>query len=295
MKKVKLIISMMVICTWSYGQQHTETVRQEIVFEQPPADNVFYLANINGDVTTEAYNGDKVLLEARVSLEAESPEQLKQAQSDIGIGRMDLQDTVIIYVKNPCNPFGKRKDNWKGKTKTEWGYSWEQNCKQRDSYSYTIHFTLKVPAQINLYVSTINNGDVSVKGVRGNLALYNVNGSIAMEEGAGITTAYTINGDVDMIYSQTPGGSSRYYTLNGDINAWYPQNFGADISFKSRNGDLYTDIKELEYQPMMIEKSSASENGIAFRVEARSSIKIRNGGVQLDFETFNGNVYIREQ
>lgn len=295
MKKVKLIlIILLTLPAGLWAQTHEESLQQEIAFEQPSGKNVFFLANINGSIKVEAYEGDRIILQARKQVSAKTEDRLQQAISEVGLGVMDRLDTILLFIKHPCHRFGQQQNKWDNhQSELLWGYDWD-NCNKKDYYDFKFDFTLKVPVNQNLHISTINKGDISVQGVKGNLVINNINGSIAVEEGAGLTRAHTINGDVDITYSQTPGEHSTYYSLNGDINAIYPKNFGADVSFKSYNGELFTNVDEIVYQPVTMEKTQASGDGIAFKLESRSSIKVRQGGVRLDFETFNGNVYLRE-
>ena len=105
----------------------------------------------------------------------------------------------------------------------------------------------------------------------------------------------TINGDLDINYISVPLTPSRFYTLNGDINATFNENLNAVLGFKSRNGDLFTNIDNIKYLPVKIEKTEVFDNGgIRYKIGEYTTIKVRNGGVKIDFETFNGNVIVKE-
>ncbi|MTI20280.1 hypothetical protein E1176_04535 [Fulvivirga sp. RKSG066] len=289
--KLYITTILLVLVTSVTAQQHTETIEKQIAFEKTGESNVFYLANINGGIKVEGYDGDKVLLTATKTIKAKTEQRLQAAVQELSIGIMDRLDTILVYINGPCAEFGRGDYKYR-KSRSGWSYNWD-DCKF--TYDFTFDIVLKVPYKLNLNLSTINKGDITVTGVEGTLDIENVNGAISLKGVNNLVEAYTINGDVDIDYKSLVGiGPSSFYTLNGDINANYPQGLKADLAFKSYNGDLYTNIEDISYRPNVMKESSTSQEGVSFKVETKSLISVRGGGAQLDFETFNGNVYIKE-
>ncbi len=273
-----------------WGQVHKEVIRKELSFEKSNSSNVFLLANINGSVEAEGYDGNVVILEAQLQLKAKTMERLNAAKQQISLGFLDRYDSIIVFVKGPCGDEDTGISK-KGK-RQKWYYQWN-NCDI--NYDFNIDFKLKIPNDLNIYLSTINNGDIEVNGINGSLDLHNINGDISASGAKKYTYAHTINGDLTLEYDDTPGPNSSYYTLNGDIKAYLPSDFQAEVTFKSYNGDIYTDFEEIQQQPMMFRKQSEEAvTGIAFKLESRSVISFGGGGPQLDFETFNGDAYLRK-
>ena len=103
---------------------------------------------------------------------------------------------------------------------------------------------------------------------------------------------HCINGDVTVSYAQNPNSDSKYYALNGDMNISYQNGLSANVSFKSMNGDLFTDFDiERQYSDS---KRSTGKGKAKFKYEAKPILQIGEGNVALDFETLNGNVYIKK-
>ena len=152
---------------------------------------------------------------------------------------------------------------------------------------------IKVPRVLNLLVSTVNNGNVEIENLGGSIVANNVNGSIKLSGISREAVASTINGNVDINYSKNPEKACRFYTLNGDINAWFQKGLAATMSFESFNGELFTNVPRLESLPVAIEKKE-TRKGIKFKVNG-NRFKVGDGGVFLDFETFNGDVYVKEK
>jgi DUF4097 and DUF4098 domain-containing protein YvlB len=154
-------------------------------------------------------------------------------------------------------------------------------------------FTLKVPFAMNVVVSTVNDGNIVIQQVGGAVQANNVNGSIKLANLTRETHASTINGDVDIEYDKNPGKECRFYSLNGDINAFFQKGLAANLSFESFNGEFYTNIDKIEHLPASVESSKKGE-GIKYKVNG-NRYKVGTGGALLDFETFNGNVYLKEK
>jgi hypothetical protein len=275
----------------SPAQTHTEDLSRELAFEIKNSSSAIWLANINGSIRAEGYAGDKVILEARKKISAKTEERLERAKKEVGLGVIDRADTIIVYIQGICGSFSRHPDKQReGGWPNAWGYDWN-NC--REEYDYRFDFVLKVPADVNVILSTVNDGEIEVSGVSAGVRAHNVNGSIRLTGLAGPTDAYTINGDVTLDYSRNPVKDCRYYTLNGDINALFQKGLGATFSFQSYNGSLYSNLEPIQPLPVELEKTQG-EKGIQFKVSS-SRYKVGPGGARLDFETFNGDVYLKEK
>ena len=255
--------------------------------------------NINGNIKVEGYSGDKILVEVEKKINAKTEGRLDLGKEEIDLGVMDRADTLLFYVKGLCSEFGKqvsRKDNWKRRY-NGWGYDWNNGRRNREDcekkYDWTMNFTIKIPSGASVFASTVNGGDVEVNAVTGYVLAENVNGSIRLKNISGATYASTINGSVDLDYSGNPPGDSRYYSLNGDINANFRKGLAAQLTFKSFNGDFFSSVDDITPMAVIVEKYEKGE-GIHYKVNG-NRYKVRQGGPLLDFETFNGDVYLKEK
>ncbi|WP_276365936.1 hypothetical protein [Chryseolinea sp. H1M3-3] len=277
------------------AQTHTEKINKEFAFEKRGSHNALMIANINGNIKVEAYPGDKIQVEITKRIQGKTNERLEKGKTEIQLGVIDLADTIILYVSSPCNHFEKSNAR-EGRTQrsTTWRYSWEQHGRScHESYDYAMDFLVKVPSSLNVLLSTINEGDIVVENVKGVVTAHNINGSIRLYNLMREAEASTINGDVDVEYAQNPQSDCRFYSLNGDINALFQKGLTASMSFESFNGSLYTNIDKLEHLPTQVEKKN-NDKGIKYKVN-NNRYKIGAGGAFLDFETFNGNVYVKEK
>ncbi len=296
MKKIFWIIWMGVATTSVLAQTHTEKITREFKFEKASPDNALMIANINGDVKVIGYEGTEILVEVTKMIKGKTQTRLEEGKAAIKLGVINEVDSIILFVEGTCSKFSKYNE---GKFRNgnrwmrNWGYSWNdcgKNCDE--NFDYTMDFVVKVPAGIHVMVSTINDGEISIENVKGIVHANNINGGIKLKNLMREADASTINGDVDIEYSKNPIKDCRFYSLNGDINAYFQKGLAANFSFESFNGDFYTDIEPLESLPVQVVETKNGED-IKYKVNG-NRYKIRTGGPLLDFETFNGNVYLKE-
>jgi DUF4097 and DUF4098 domain-containing protein YvlB len=153
-----------------------------------------------------------------------------------------------------------------------------------------------VPFGMNLHISTVNNGVITVNNVSGTLHLNNVNEEITIKNAKGTTFAHTINGDVTVSYLANPPEESSYYTINGSIRVSYQPGLSADLNLKSMNGDFFTDFPDAQSLPASVTKVHEKKGeGLVYKLNATTSIRFGKGGRTFKFETLNGNIYIKKQ
>lgn len=265
-------------------QEFKEQIVKEFTLKQNAASSTLAIYNIHGSIKVEGYSGDKVVMEIDKTISGKTKEILDQGKEEFKLMFDQNADSVIVYILDPYDSRPDR-NNWK-----------EKNQNRRIEYKYELDFTVKVPFAMNLHVSTVNGGDVSVKDVTGMLHVYNVNGAITLTNAKGATKVRTVNGNVEANYTAIPPGQSDYKTLNGDIKISYPANLSADCEFKSFRGEFYTDFPNVESLPVKVIKNQDQKNDkTIYKLNTETSIRIGNGGKTFRFETFNGNIYIKKQ
>src|SRR5690606_25453579 len=83
----------------------------------------------------------------------------------------------------------------------------------------------RVPRQANLSLGTINDGEIIVSNIVGNLELSNTNGPITVRSVTGSVIAESINAPIDVEFSGLDEiHASSFETLNGDITLGLPAN-----------------------------------------------------------------------
>lgn len=276
-----LFVGAMISCAPSRAQSSTEHIRKEIPLPAAANNTVIAVYNLLGSVRVEGYSGNKVLLEIEKTVSARKQADIEQGNREFELGIDTRQDTIVIYTRAPYDtrPSQQKKS--------------ERNTSL--PYSIKLDYVIKVPQNVNLRLSTINDGKIEVTNVSGKLKINNINGSIHVDNAKGQTDLHTINGRIDVTYAAAPTGESSCYTLNGSINATYPEGLSADIKLKSMNGSFYTDFPGAEVAPQTVVKKNTSDSGTTYKLNKDTHLKIGKGENKMNFETLNGSIYIKKK
>ena len=263
-------------------KEFKEVISKEIALRND-ASHTLVVKNVFGSIAIEGYQGDKVLLEVERTISAKNSEDLELGKKELQLKVVEEEKRIILHPDAPYIEFDK--DNLR--------YNW---CNNNDDipYDHKLSFKLKVPNSVKINVSTINDGEVSVKNTKGNyLQVSNINGGISLHNITGTTKLSCINGEVDISYAKNPTSDSEYHSLNGDINISYQKSLSANISFKSMNGELYTDF-DINKQYNKAKRNTGDKRMGKYKYESKPIVQIGNGGVEFNFETLNGDVIIKK-
>lgn len=260
-----------------------ETLKKELSFKNKNAENTLVLKNIFGPIRVEGYPGNTIQISIDKKIIADNQEDLELGKEELNIKVVEQENRWVVHPDAPYINY-----NEKGLR-----FDWCNNYEEPD-YQHKLSFKVKVPQGINLNISTVNEGDIYVANTSGGfIKVNNVNGGIDLENVEGKTNLHCINGEVNVSYSSNPQEDSKYYSLNGDINITYQNSLSADVSFKSMNGELFTDF-DVERQYVRTKKENSEKRKGKFKYQSTPVVQIGNGGLQLNFETLNGNVFIKK-
>lgn len=164
-----------------------------------------------------------------------------------------------------------------------------------DSWRQAIDLRITVPKGSSLELSTVNDGDLVVEGVEGELALHNTNGEIRVTDAKGPVSAATVNGDVRVVFkaNAAPAAPMAFSTLNGDVEVTLPPGLKADVRMRADNGDIFSDFDvQLDKKPAKVD--TEREKG-RYRVVLQREVagKIGGGGPELMLKTFNGDILLK--
>ncbi len=160
-----------------------------------------------------------------------------------------------------------------------------------------VDITLQVPAHTNLTLKTINDGDISVEQVQGELEVEDINGAVTLTQVSGSVIAHALNGNVKVsLAGVLPNKPMSFSSLNGDIDVTFPPDVKASASMKTDNGEIYSDFDvKIDASAVQPVPEAASGKGGKYRIKIDRTVKgtINGGGPEMQFKTFNGNIYIR--
>lgn len=229
---------------------------------------------VNGSIHVSGYTGEEVTIESKIRTQ-----KLKHEKKDSKKGE------GMYHITALSTTLEVEEDNNIMKVETE-------------SWKYTIDISLKVPVKTSLKLSTVNIGDITVENVTGELEIENVNGDIRLTDISGSVVGNTHNGDLTVTFQRIdPDHPMAFGTFNGDVDVTFPTDLKANVKIKTEQGDIYSDFKidQTENPVKVIEKKSHKKDGkYKVRIERAFYGSINGGGQDMQFNSFNGDIFIRK-
>lgn len=157
-----------------------------------------------------------------------------------------------------------------------------------------VNFSISVPRNFSLYLSTVNGGDVKVENVNGEMEISNVNGDVTLTNVAGSASVNTVNGDITASFNRIGDNPMAFTTVQGDIDITLPENASLMAKMRSEWGEVYTDF-EMNINRSNRENIEADSDVYRVSVNNWISGNINGGGPEYLFKTLRGDIYIRKQ
>jgi len=259
-------------------ERHDQVVKEFVL--PAGATRTVVIDNVFGAVTVRSGGGDRVAVEIRREVRARTEAELREGLDDVTFasraegGRLELgQD----------GPF--RCGDWGSERRRRGSCDWDPDYEVRWEWQVT------VPADVDLEVRTVNDGDLRVSGVRGRVEAKNVNGEVHLSGLAGEVEAATVNGDLEAEFERAPDAASSFKTVNGEIELTLPAATGAELGFETMNGEIYTDF-EVAAVPQRARSTRDERRGSRYQLDRDTVVRIGRGGPRLDLETLNGDIVV---
>lgn len=166
----------------------------------------------NGGIRVEAWDGDGILVRARVQARADTRQA---AQKTVDAVRVETAGT--IHATGP--------DRWLG------GHGW------------SVSYEIRVPRATDLDLET-HNGGIRITGVKGQIAFDAVNGGVHLADVAGDVHGRTTNGGlyVRLEGRRWDGTGLDARTTNGGVHLQLPADYAAHLETHTRNGGMRIDF-----------------------------------------------------
>jgi hypothetical protein len=230
---------------------------------------------MEGGITVRGGNVKDVLVEARSRSGGESHESRPPGAT--GMKRLDLPGNAGLDVVEEDNVITIKTASW-----------------NRPS-----DLVLTVPQRSSLQLKCLNNGDIYVEHVDGEIDADDLNGKITLKDVSGSVVAHSLNGAVHVSLDQIdPAKPMSFSTMNGDIDVTLPDNVKANVRMKTDNGEIYSDFDVklgARSQPLPNESGRRQDGTYHLRFDRGLYGTINGGGPEFQFTSFNGQIYIHKK
>jgi DUF4097 and DUF4098 domain-containing protein YvlB len=149
-----------------------------------------------------------------------------------------------------------------------------------------------------LTLRSVNNGDIKVTGVTGEFDVENINGEVTLADVSGNAVVHALNGRVIVTFrAVAPGKPMAFSSLNGDIEVTFPPDLKANVSIKSDGGEVYSDFEinmKTEAPKTIVQEKRGKGGKFVVRIDKTVRGTINGGGQEIQFNNFQGDIYIRK-
>jgi hypothetical protein len=210
------------------------------------------VANVNGRIDVEAWDGATVEVRAERTGKGHTPEAAKQM-----LDRIEIREEVTATRIRLETKVAKTSEWFGGGTE--------------------VRYRLKVPARAELTLETVNGG-IEIAGVQGRVEAETTNGGVTARNLGGSIDASTTNGGLDVdVDAVTERGISLECT-NGGIKLRLPRDAKADLTARITNGGIDADNVDIAL--------------IGEATRRRLEGRLNGGGPRIDLEGTNGGIRI---
>jgi DUF4097 and DUF4098 domain-containing protein YvlB len=252
--------------------QEVPSDKVSVAFSDPGRPGLLKVGIITGSITVKGYEGKEVVVEAHAR-RPRRPDRSSDAAE--GLRRIQIGTTGLSVTE-------------------------QNNVMDVDvgSHHRAIDLTLQVPVQTSLKLATVNDGDIVVERVRGEIELDNKNGAITATGITGSVVAHALNGNIRVSFDEiTPDKSMSFSSLNGNIDVTFPATLKARVTMRTDNGEIYSDFDialDQGSRKPVVEDARGKGGRYRVRIDRSTYGTINGGGPEFQFKNFNGNIYIRK-
>ncbi len=270
MKNLRIILIALLWVPLILSAQEDSVELFTVPLSNPGSSGKLIVEQLAGSIDVIAYEGTEVIVKASFG---NDKGHYKDKKEKDGLKRIE-NSSMKISAEEKNNTVQIINEQWNKPTNLE----------------------IKVPVNFSLKLGTVNKGNITVNGVKGEFEISNVNGEITVEDVSGSVSADTVNGDIKVNFiSVNSGASMAFSSMNGDLEVTFPSATKADLKLKSEMGDIFTDFDmAVDKQKPVVDKNN-SGGKYKVKIEQWVNGSINGGGPEMLFKTFNGDIIIRSK
>jgi len=250
-------------------------IQKNLKFSDPSKPKSLFIDNIYGSIKITGINGNKVKITAFKTIKGRTRQKIENAKKEVKLEISEKDNSLEIFVDGPFR-YPDKSIRW--------------NC-EKTGYIVQYDFELQIPRKTDIFLKTVNNGDIYVRYIEGNFIVKNVNGKIRITDISGSGKAHTVNGKVKILFSKNPVSDCSFYTINGNIELSFPKKPSADFIVKTFNGDIYSAF-EVKTLPSIPARPKIINGRFSYKSNRFQGIRIGKGGPKIRMDTFNGDILI---
>ena len=269
-----LSISILTLVVSVVAIAQEKTVDKVTVELTDPSKPVFLSVSlVNGGITVKGYDGEQVIVEAATYMRKIDRSSTRKST---GMTRIPVNSSSISI------------EEYRNKVEIN-----------TESWAVPVDLTVMVPKRTSLDLSCVNQGDILVENLTGNIEASNTNGAVTLLNIAGSAVASTLNKDVKVTFVKVdPDKDMSFSSFNGDVDVTFPASLKAKVKLKTTQGEVFTDFEiTLTENPEQVIRENHRDSGGKYEINIDRAFwgTINGGGQTIQCSNFNGDIFIRKQ
>ena len=265
MKSLRILATGLATLTLAVAVQAAQPVVFEFspqTFSYPSDPGTFRSSIRWGEIAIEGHDGDEVLVTVRVVPEHNRPASATPVDDLIDFRINEADNVMDLLVDSRIEGF------------------------------YGIKLTVAAPRTTRLQLEITDGGEISVRGVNGEVDVVNRNGSVELDGLGANAVVDARNGSIVASFDTVdPELPMSFSTLNGSIDVTVPDDVAADLRIRHNYGGVESDFLLFDRAGKSVAADLDTLDPGATRV---LQAEINGGGPRYDFFTANGTVYLRK-
>lgn len=261
------IFIMAMLLTTSLWAQSDKTEQLTVPLSDPGKPYKLNVDLVQGSITVTGYEGKDIIITTQVD------ERRKPNKEIGGMRRLDGGSAADIRAEEKNNKVSVSAE-----------------------MARRLNLVIKVPQNGGtLKLSTVNDGNIMVSNVGGEMEVSNTNGGIKMSNVSGSVVANTTNGNVSVSFKSIDTKAAMAFTsFNGNVDVTFPAGLKANVKLKTDRGNIYTDFDVVNEARKPDVTRTAKDGMYSLKIDDWVYGKIDGGGPEVLMKTFNGNIYVRK-
>ncbi|MCP4724982.1 MAG: DUF4097 domain-containing protein [bacterium] len=259
------------ICSMAIAQENpSETFTIDLTEPDSPA-TVDIKWQVEGDVTVMGYDGNTVEIEItdRQGSSYRNRQSWKRRTDSAGLKRIAVGGNKLIIQENRNLV----------------------NIKYRYGSIYA-DAVIKVPKSSSLYVHTIEDGNIYIENVDGDIDVKCNDGEVVELKGvSGSIIANALDGDIFATFNSVNSDKPMMFkSLDGVIDLTFPQDLKATFNITAIEGSLYTDF-DMDLNSEWVKKDHRS----GYQMSRVSKGTINGGGAEITLYALDDDIILRKK
>ncbi|MDT8401397.1 MAG: hypothetical protein RQ743_06860 [Bacteroidales bacterium] len=163
-----------------------------------------------------------------------------------------------------------------------------------ESYGNTIDFDIQVPMMMSVKIKCLDNGDVSIYGIKGEIEIDNKYGNIFAGNIAGSSVINTSYGNIKVIFKDLNHEKpSMFSSFDGDIEVVFPDDAQANLKIRSLRGEILFRIDLATYDRKV--QMQSGQDMKRYILENWTRATINGGGTEIIISSYSGDIILNHK